>query len=266
MIATLPRRPAPRAGRHRAQQDARRAHRARHPHRHHRRRHRRARSPRAPRRDRRRDRQLRRERASTCGRSPVQASGARSKFAGRLTEDDVRAIAARGGEHLGRRALSCRRSGQVVYGDKNWQTQLIGTTLPYYPIRRWTIARGANWTETDETPQDEGVRRRADGRDEPLRHRGPRRAARSASGARPTRVVGVLGARGVEHLRRRPGRPRHDADRQLPRARHAHAARARRPAHLQRDERRRPSTAPRSRSRASCASGTTSRRAATTSR
>ena len=30
----------------------------------------------------------------------------------------------------------CSTHGQVVYGDKNVQTEIIGTTLPYYPIRR----------------------------------------------------------------------------------------------------------------------------------
>jgi putative ABC transport system permease protein len=80
---------------------------------------------------------------------PVQASGARSKAVGRLTEADGRAIA-REAVSVSGAAPWLSTSGQVVFGDKNWQTELIGTTLPYYPIRRWTIGHGANWTESDE--------------------------------------------------------------------------------------------------------------------
>ncbi|MGH7294188.1 MAG: ABC transporter permease, partial [Polyangiaceae bacterium] len=80
----------------------------------------------------------------------VQASGARSKSVGRLTEADGRAIA-REAVSIAGVAPWLSTSGQVVFGDKNWQTELIGTTLAYYPIRRWVIGRGANWTESDET-------------------------------------------------------------------------------------------------------------------
>jgi putative ABC transport system permease protein len=80
---------------------------------------------------------------------PVQASGAKSKFVGRLTEADGRAIA-REAVSVSGVAPWLSTAGQVVFGDKNWQTELIGTTLPYFPIRRWEIARGENWSETDE--------------------------------------------------------------------------------------------------------------------
>jgi putative ABC transport system permease protein len=80
---------------------------------------------------------------------PVQTSGAKSRFVGRLTENDGRAIA--------REAVSAVNvapwlvtQGQVVYGDKNWATTIAGVTLPYYQVRRFTIARGENWTESDE--------------------------------------------------------------------------------------------------------------------
>jgi len=80
---------------------------------------------------------------------PVQASGAKARFVGRLTENDGRAIA--------RDAVSAVSvapwlvtEGQVVYADKNWSTTIAGVTLPYYQVRRFTIARGANWTESDE--------------------------------------------------------------------------------------------------------------------
>jgi len=80
---------------------------------------------------------------------PVQASGARSKVVGRLTEADGRAIA-RDAVSVAGVAPWLNTPGQVVYADKNWATTLIGTTLSYLPIRRFTIAKGATWTESDE--------------------------------------------------------------------------------------------------------------------
>jgi putative ABC transport system permease protein len=80
---------------------------------------------------------------------PIQASGARSKFIGRLTEADGLAIA-REAVSVSGVAPFLVSTGQVVSGDKNWQTQIIGTTLPYFPIRRWEIGSGTNWSESDE--------------------------------------------------------------------------------------------------------------------
>jgi putative ABC transport system permease protein len=80
---------------------------------------------------------------------PVQSSGARSKVLGRLTEADGRAIAH---EAVSVSAVApfLQTSGQVVYGDKNVQTNIIGTTLAYFPIRRFSIGQGSNWTGSDE--------------------------------------------------------------------------------------------------------------------
>jgi putative ABC transport system permease protein len=80
---------------------------------------------------------------------PVQASGARSKVVGRLTEADGRAIA-REGVSISAVAPFLQTQGQVVYGDKNVQTALIGTTTQYFPIRRFSVGKGAMWTEGDE--------------------------------------------------------------------------------------------------------------------
>jgi putative ABC transport system permease protein len=80
---------------------------------------------------------------------PVQASGARSKFVGRLTESDARAIA-REAVSVDEVAPYLQTTAQVVYGDKNVQTSVIGTTRSYYPIRRYSIDKGDNWTESDE--------------------------------------------------------------------------------------------------------------------
>jgi putative ABC transport system permease protein len=80
---------------------------------------------------------------------PVQASGARARFVGRLTENDARAIA-REAVSVQEVAPYLQTTVQVVYGDKNWQTAVIGTTRSYYPIRRYSIDKGENWTESDE--------------------------------------------------------------------------------------------------------------------
>ena len=81
---------------------------------------------------------------------PVQASGAKSRVVGRLTEADGRAIA-REAVSVSGVAPFLSTQGQVVYADKNWATTLIGTTLAYLPIRRFTVAKGATWNESDET-------------------------------------------------------------------------------------------------------------------
>jgi putative ABC transport system permease protein len=79
----------------------------------------------------------------------VQQSGARSKTPGRMTEADGKAIA--------REAVSITHVtpwissfGQVVYGDKNVATELVGTNLAYFPIRRFKVGKGEVWTESDE--------------------------------------------------------------------------------------------------------------------
>src|SRR5205085_6949697 len=41
--------------------------------------------------------------------------------------------------------------GQVVYGDKNVSTMVVGTTTSYFPIRRFKVGKGEMWTESDET-------------------------------------------------------------------------------------------------------------------
>ena len=87
-------------------------------------------------------------------------------------------------------------SGQVVFGDRNWQTQIIGTTLPYYPIRRWVIGRGANWTESDEVLKTKvcvigaTVAKNLFGTMDPV-------GQTLRIGRTPYTIVGVLGARGT---------------------------------------------------------------------
>ncbi len=125
---------------------------------------------------------------------PVQASGARSKVVGRLTEADGRAIA-REAVSVSAVAPFLQTQGQVVYGDKNVQTALIGTTLAYFPVRRFTVGKGAAWTESDELLKTkvcligQTVATNLFGSEDPVG-----RTVRI--GRSPYQVVGVLTARG----------------------------------------------------------------------
>jgi putative ABC transport system permease protein len=81
--------------------------------------------------------------------SPVQMSGARSRGVNRLTEADGRAIA-RDAVSVSGVAPWLSTTGQIVYADKNASTTIIGTGLSFFPIRRYTVANGSVWTESDE--------------------------------------------------------------------------------------------------------------------
>jgi putative ABC transport system permease protein len=79
----------------------------------------------------------------------TQQSGARSKTSGRITEADGRAIAHEAVSIAGV-GFWLDTTGQVVYGDKNVLTNVIGTNLDYFPVRKWEVVKGAPWTESDE--------------------------------------------------------------------------------------------------------------------
>ncbi|HVH41702.1 MAG TPA: ABC transporter permease [Labilithrix sp.] len=79
----------------------------------------------------------------------VQQSGVRAKSLGRLTEGDAKAIA-REAVSVTNVAPWLSTAGQVVYGDRNVATMLVGTTIPYFPIRRFKVGKGELWTESDE--------------------------------------------------------------------------------------------------------------------
>jgi putative ABC transport system permease protein len=124
----------------------------------------------------------------------AQASGARSKVSGRLTDADAKAIQ--------REAVSVidaapwlNTVAQVVAGDKNASTTVAGTTLEYYPIRKWTIGKGENWTRTDELLKTKvcvigtTVSENLFGHEDPIG-----RVVRINNF--PFRIVGILGSRG----------------------------------------------------------------------
>jgi putative ABC transport system permease protein len=79
----------------------------------------------------------------------VQQSGVKQREGPRLTEADGIAIR--------EEALSVSQitpfsntSAQVVAGDRNVATQVMGTTLGYWSVRAFTFAQGASWTDADE--------------------------------------------------------------------------------------------------------------------
>ncbi len=80
---------------------------------------------------------------------PTQESGVRQTNGVRLTEADGRAIA-REAVSVAGVAPFLSALGQAINGDKNTQTTLYGVTLDYFPIRKFDMARGELWTETDE--------------------------------------------------------------------------------------------------------------------
>jgi putative ABC transport system permease protein len=125
---------------------------------------------------------------------PVQVSGARSKFVGRLTDND--------GDAIRREAVSVSAvapflisQAQVVYADKNVNTWVVGTTLPYFAIRRFEIAKGERWTETDEIAKSKTcvlgktVATSLFGTEDPI-------GRTIRIGRAPFRVVGLLTTRG----------------------------------------------------------------------
>jgi putative ABC transport system permease protein len=81
----------------------------------------------------------------------VQRSGARDldRAQVRLTEGDGRAIL-REAVSVTDVAPFLSTSTQVVFGDQNVSTLVAGVTLPYFRVRRFALADGALWTESDE--------------------------------------------------------------------------------------------------------------------
>ncbi|HEY8078484.1 MAG TPA: ABC transporter permease [Labilithrix sp.] len=79
------------------------------------------------------------------------ASGARGALGSgvRLTEDDGRAIQ-REAVSVAAVAPALRTRAQVVAGERNWSTSVIGTTRAFFPVRKWPVKTGAPWDEHDE--------------------------------------------------------------------------------------------------------------------
>ena len=65
-----------------------------------------------------------------------------------LTEDDARAIA-RECDAVSLAAPLVRGGAQVVYGNRNWGTQILGSTPDYLPVRDLAMDRGQPFSATD---------------------------------------------------------------------------------------------------------------------
>ena len=68
----------------------------------------------------------------------------------RLTEDDAKTIS-REAVSIAKVAPAIRVRGQAIYGDKNWSTSILGSTVDFFEVRNWPIARGEAWTRQDES-------------------------------------------------------------------------------------------------------------------
>jgi putative ABC transport system permease protein len=126
---------------------------------------------------------------------PSQASGARVKTVGRLTENDGRAIA-REAVSVSGVAPWLGTPGQIVYGDKNWSTSIVGTGVSIFPILRYKVANGTAWNDSDEIFKSkvcvigQTVASNLFGSADPVG-----RTVRI--GRAPYRVIGVLASRGT---------------------------------------------------------------------
>jgi putative ABC transport system permease protein len=88
--------------------------------------------------------------AQVSGKRGAQGSGAR------LTEEDGRAIL-RESTSVASIAPALRSSVQAIYGDRNWNTNAIGTTLAYLQVRNWSLQRGEPWDPHDEAMKSKVV-------------------------------------------------------------------------------------------------------------
>jgi putative ABC transport system permease protein len=79
----------------------------------------------------------------------TQQSGVRQSSMGRLTEADGEAIVKESPSVA--TVVPWNVAGaQVVVGDRNWPTQVMGTVRAYLDVRSFKVAKGEMWTETDE--------------------------------------------------------------------------------------------------------------------
>jgi len=124
----------------------------------------------------------------------TQSSGAKQTNQNRMTEAD--------GEAIAKEAQSVSAvvpwnvaGGQVVFADKNWPTQIMGTTRGYWAVRGFTFAKGESWSESDEQLKTkvcvigEAVREALFGTTEAI-------GQYVRIGRYPYRVIGVLAKKG----------------------------------------------------------------------
>jgi putative ABC transport system permease protein len=126
--------------------------------------------------------------SAASGTRGAQGSGVR------LSEEDGRAIL-RETTSVVAIAPALRSGAQIVFGDKNWNTNIIGTTIPYLQVREWKLDRGSMWDARDEVVKSKvvvlgsSVARELFGTEDPVG-----RTVRI--GRYPFRVLGVLVSKG----------------------------------------------------------------------
>ena len=81
--------------------------------------------------------------STTSGGLRIGAGGAQT-----LTYDDAKAIKAEC-PAVEAVAPTVRGSAQVVYGNQNWSTIVLGATPEMVEVREWTLAAGRNFTQSD---------------------------------------------------------------------------------------------------------------------
>jgi putative ABC transport system permease protein len=64
-----------------------------------------------------------------------------------LVDEDMHAIL-RECSSAASAAPGSQTNAQIVYGNDNWSTQVVGTTGTYFPIRNWAIAKGVAFDES----------------------------------------------------------------------------------------------------------------------
>src|SRR5580704_3113351 len=74
------------------------------------------------------------------------ASGARGATGSgvRLSEEDGQTIK-REDSSIAAVSPALRSRAQLVYGDKNWSTDVNGVNLPFFEVRNWKLAHGDMW-------------------------------------------------------------------------------------------------------------------------
>ncbi len=80
---------------------------------------------------------------------PTQLSGVKQKSFGRLTEADARAIM-REATSVVAIAPFLSQAAQIVAGDRNTATSVMGSTRDYFHVRQFTPRLGAIWSDADE--------------------------------------------------------------------------------------------------------------------
>jgi putative ABC transport system permease protein len=125
----------------------------------------------------------------------TQSSGVRSKDSGnRITENDARALV-REATSLADVVPFSSSGAQVIAGDQNVVTQVMGTTRGYLEIRGFSIGKGRMFTEADEVLKakvciiGEVVRQKLFGKQDPI-------GQYVRIGRHPYRIVGLLSEKG----------------------------------------------------------------------